>query len=62
MSDVQLSKNFGFLRVSGAVPELGVANVDFNVAAIIGLLRKARNEGVQVITFPEMALTGYTLG
>ena len=62
MSDVQLSKDLGFLRVGAAVPELRVANVDFNVEAIIELLRKARNEGVQIVTFPEMALTGYTLG
>jgi NAD+ synthase (glutamine-hydrolysing) len=62
MSDVQLSKDLGFLRVGAAVPELRVANVDFNVDAIIELLRKARNEGVQIVTFPEMALTGYTLG
>jgi NAD+ synthase (glutamine-hydrolysing) len=62
MSDVQLSKDLGFLRVGAAVPELRVANVDFNVGAIIELLRKARNEGVQIVTFPEMALTGYTLG
>jgi predicted amidohydrolase len=62
MSDIQLSKDLGFLRVSAAVPELRVANVDSNVGAIIELLRKARNEGVQIVTFPEMALTGYTLG
>ncbi len=62
MSDVQLSKDLGFLRIGAAVPELRVANVDFNVAAIIELLGKARNEGVQIVTFPEMALTGYTLG
>jgi NAD+ synthase (glutamine-hydrolysing) len=62
MSDVQLNKDLGFLRVGAAVPELRVANVDFNVDAIIELLRKARNEGVQIVTFPEMALTGYTLG
>ena len=62
MSDVQLSKDLGFLRVGVAVPELRVANVDFNVAAIIELFRKARNESVQILIFPEMALTGYTLG
>jgi len=62
MSDVQLSQDLGFLRVGAAVPQLRVANVDFNVATIIELLRKARDEGVQVVTFPEMALTGYTLG
>jgi NAD+ synthase (glutamine-hydrolysing) len=59
---VQLSQNLGFLRLGGAVPELRVANIDFNVAGIIELLRKAKKEGVQVVTFPEMALTGYTLG
>ncbi len=62
MSDVQLSKDLGFLRIGAAVPELRIANVDFNIDAIIELLRKARNEGVQIVTFPEMALTGYTLG
>jgi NAD+ synthase (glutamine-hydrolysing) len=39
-----------------------VADVDFNVANIIEAMKKARDEGVQVLTFPEMALTGYTLG
>ena len=62
MSDVQLSRDLGFLRIGAAVPELRVANVDFNVAAIIELLKKAREEGVQIVSFPEMSLTGYTLG
>jgi len=62
MGDIQLSQDLGFLRLGGAVPELRVANIDFNVAAIIRLLRQAKKEGTQVVTFPEMALTGYTLG
>ncbi len=62
MSDIKLSNDLGFLRIGGAVPELRVANVDFNVASIIELMKKARDEGVQVITFPEMSLTGYTIG
>lgn len=62
MSDVQLSRDLGFLRIGAVVPELRVANVDFNVAAIIELLKKAREEGVQIVSFPEMSLTGYTLG
>ena len=62
MSDIQLSRDLGFLRIGAAVPELRVANVDFNVAAIIELLKKAREEGVQIVSFPEMSLTGYTLG
>jgi len=59
---VELTEDLGFLRMGAAVPLLRVADVDFNVGAIIEALRKARNEGVQVLTFPEMAITGYSIG
>jgi NAD+ synthase (glutamine-hydrolysing) len=62
MSDILLSKDLGLLRVAVAVPELRIANIDFNIAAILKLLEKAKNEGVQIIAFPEMAVTGYTIG
>ncbi len=62
MSDIRLSKDLGFLRIGAAVPELHVADVDFNVAAIKELWRQARNAGVQIVAFPELSLTGYTLG
>jgi NAD+ synthase (glutamine-hydrolysing) len=62
MNDIRLTRDLGFLRVAAAIPEVRIADVKFNVAAIVKLLRKARNEGVQVVTFPEMALTGYTIG
>lgn len=59
---VQLTRDLGFLRIGAAVPSLRVADVDFNVGAITETLREARDEGVQVLAFPEMALTGYTIG
>ena len=62
MSNIKLSKNLGFLRVGAAVPEIRPANVAFNVAGMIKLLGKAGEEGVQVLAFPEMVLTGYTIG
>lgn len=62
MSDVQLSRDLGFLRVAAAVPALRVADVDYNVRAIVEVVKKAADEGVQVLTLPEMALTGYTIG
>jgi len=62
MSDLQLSKELGFLRICGAVPELHVTDIDFNVGNIIEAMKKAQNEGVQVLLFPEMAITGYTIG
>ena len=62
MSDIRLSKDLGFLRMAVAIPELRIANVDFNVAAIVKLLETAKKESVQIIIFPEMSITGYTIG
>jgi NAD+ synthase (glutamine-hydrolysing) len=51
---------FGFLRVAAATPLLRVADCAFNVEHILALMRQAENEQVNVLVFPELALTGYT--
>jgi NAD+ synthase (glutamine-hydrolysing) len=51
---------FGFLRVAAAVPLVRVADCAFNVEHILALMRQAEGEGVNVLVFPELALTGYT--
>ena len=60
--NLYLSKDLGFLRVGAAVPELRVADVEHNVGSIVEHIRRARDKGVQLLVFPEMAVTGYTLG
>jgi NAD+ synthase (glutamine-hydrolysing) len=60
-SDVRLSRDLGFLRVALAVPQLRIGDVDFNFEAIVAAMARARGLGVQVLAFPEMALTGYTI-
>ena len=50
----------GFLRVAAAVPLVRIADPAANAARIVGLMARAEAEGVQVLTFPELALTGYT--
>jgi NAD+ synthase (glutamine-hydrolysing) len=50
----------GFLRVGAATPVLRVADCDFNVARILDLLRRAQEQRVSVVCFPELCLTGYT--
>ena len=60
--DIQLSKTLGFLRLGAALPSLRIADVDFNVEAIIGTIKRAGERGVQVLAFPELSITGYTLG
>jgi Carbon-nitrogen hydrolase len=52
--------NHGFVRVAAAVPALRVADYAFNVERILGLLARAQDEGVAVLVFPELCLTGYT--
>lgn len=52
--------NFGFVRVAAAVPELKVADCNFNIQKIAELVKLAEAEKVQVITFPELSITGYT--
>lgn len=57
-----MDRSSQFLRVATATPELKVADTPSNVAAIIELLELAREKEVQVLSFPELALTGYTAG
>ena len=62
MEDIRLSRETGFLRVGAAQPPICLADVDFNVDAIIANMGEAAGRGVQVLAFPEMSITGYTLG
>ena len=47
----------GFLRVAAAVPQLRVADVEFNTQQMITQILGAEKQGVQVLTFPELSLT-----
>ena len=58
---INLSSDLGFLRIATGVPDLKVANVDYNVGVILDLIEKAASAGVQVLAFPEMCITGYTV-
>lgn len=51
---------FGFYRVAAAVPEIRVADVDFNTLEIKKLIAKADSQGAALVVFPELCITGYT--
>ncbi len=59
--EMRLTRDLGFLRVGAAAPRLRVGDVGGNSGAIIECVRRAAEEGVQVLAFPEMAITGYTI-
>jgi NAD+ synthase (glutamine-hydrolysing) len=50
----------GFFRVAAASPVLRVADCSFNAERHIELLERAEDEGVDLVVFPELSLTGYT--
>ncbi len=55
-----MNKKYGYVRVAASVPEIKVANVDFNTKEVIKEIKALSKEGVQIVTFPELCLTGYT--
>ncbi len=52
--------DYGLFRVATAIPTVKVADVEYNLKQHIELIRQAHAEGVQLLAFPELSLTGYT--
>ncbi len=52
--------NFGYVKVAAAIPSVKVADCDFNTKRTIELLEDAEKQGVEIIIFPELGITGYS--
>ena len=52
--------NYGSITVAAAIPSIKVADVQYNVEEIERLVVKAEEEGVELLVFPELCVTGYT--
>ncbi len=50
---------YGFIKVAAAVPAVKVADVTYNVQEMEKLIALADSEGVELLCFPELSLTGY---
>lgn len=59
LSDI---KNFGYLRIAGATPEIKVADIDFNLKHHIDMIKLAEQEHIEILVFPDFSLTGITCG
>jgi NAD+ synthase (glutamine-hydrolysing) len=55
-------ENYGFYKVAAAIPELKVADCEFNVRRMKDLILKAYEQGIHTLCFPELSITGYTCG
>ncbi|WP_337439336.1 NAD(+) synthase [Alistipes sp.] len=52
--------NYGFVKVAAAVPQVAVADCARNAERIVALAQQAARRGVELVAFPELAVTGYT--
>ncbi|MDR1561574.1 MAG: NAD(+) synthase [Dysgonamonadaceae bacterium] len=52
----------GFYRIAAAIPQVRVAEVDYNLEQIKSQIDNAAKKNVQVICFPELSVTAYTCG
>jgi NAD+ synthase (glutamine-hydrolysing) len=50
----------GFLKVAAATPDIEVGNTEYNTNQIMDSMQKARAQGVKLLVFPELCLSGYT--
>ena len=50
----------GLLTVAAAIPNLKVADVDYNVNEIKRLISAANDKGVEIVVFPELCIPGYS--
>lgn len=55
-----MTTSFGYVRVAAAVPHMRVADCQYNASEIKKQITEAVEEGVQVVCFPELSITGYT--
>ena len=52
----------GWIKVAAATPHVKVADPRYNAAQIRLQIEEAARQGVQILVFPELSLTGYTCG
>lgn len=52
----------GFIKAAASTPEIRVADVDHNKKLICEGVDQAWKEGIQLLVYPELCLTGYTCG
>jgi NAD+ synthase (glutamine-hydrolysing) len=55
-------RNYGFFRIGAAIPQLKVADCEFNAQQVAKHITEANDQEVQVVCFPELSISSYTCG
>lgn len=53
---------YGFVKVAAAVPYVKVADCFYNIDRMKAMILDAEARGVEILSFPELSITGYTCG
>lgn len=53
---------FDFHRIAAAVPNVKVADIDYNIEQMINKAQEAAQKGAELIVYPELCITGYSCG
>ncbi len=51
---------YGFVKTAAATPKIRVADCEYNANQIISCVKEAYQNGVSLLVFPELCVTGYT--
>ena len=51
---------YGLIKVAAAVPAVRVADIEYNVLEMEKLITLADSQGVEIVCFPELGITGYS--
>lgn len=55
-------RTYGYYRLAAAVPQVRVADVDFNTNELVAAAKIAAGEGASIVVFPELSLTSASCG
>lgn len=50
----------GYIKVAAAIPQVKVADIDFNINEIESMMARAEGQKVEILCFPELSVTSYT--
>ncbi len=59
---MEIKMKDGFIKVAAATPEITVNSTKKNSENIIKQINEAASNGAKIVVFPELCITGYTIG
>ena len=52
--------NYGYIKVASAIPRVKVGDCQYNIHEMEQIIARAEGQGIEIMVFPELGVTGYT--